>query len=119
MVKELEEGTLEGKDWKGDISFLELQKEFELLPKQFKTEIKHLKTKDKVVVKVDERAVNYHCDFYYYDNDTDKWVIEEVKSKMTMKVRDYPLRRKLIKLLVAKMNKEEGEELYVFNEIVK
>ena len=110
---------LKDKQRRGEISNLELQKYFELLPKQIRQETIQLKTKTKKVEKVDERAVGYHCDFYYFDCKKDVWVIEEVKSKATMMVRDYPLRRKLVKLMVEKMNDDAGKEMYVFNEIVK
>lgn len=103
---------------KGEISELTLQKDFELLPKQMRKERVVLKTKTKIVEKVDELAVHYHCDFYYKDNKTGQYIIEEVKSPMTALVRDYPLRRKLVKLLVKKMNEEAGEEKYVFKEII-
>jgi predicted GIY-YIG superfamily endonuclease len=45
-----------------------------------------------------------------------KIVVEEVKSKATAMVRDYPLRRKLIKWKLRMLSKQEGVE-YVFNEI--
>ena len=100
------------------IEQLQMQKEFELLPKQIVKVVQHLKTKDKIVERVDERAVLYHADFFYYDRRTMQWVIEEVKSPMTAKVRDYPLRRKLVKLMVKRMNAEQGRELYAFVETV-
>lgn len=103
----------------GKISQLEMQKEFELLPKQYRTEIVHLKTKDKIVQKVDEQAVKYHCDFFYYDKQNELYIIEEIKSKMTAMIRDYPLRRKLVKLMVKRMNSELGRETYLFREIIK
>lgn len=102
----------------GLISNLELQKEFELLPKQIKQVKVQLKTKIKTVERVDEKAVHYHADFYYYDNLTRMWIIEEVKSSMTAQIRDYPLRRKLVKLMVKRMNGEAGRELYAFKEII-
>ncbi len=104
---------------KGAIKGLELQKHFELLPKQVKYVTIQLKTKTKVVERVDEKAVGYHCDFFYFNCKTGQYVIEEIKSKATMLIRDYSLRRKLVKLIIKRMNEQAGAELYVFNEIVK
>lgn len=107
----------------GLIDNLELQKQFELIPKQMVKVEKKLKTKVKIVERVDERAVLYHCDFFYHDKLQNRWVVEEVKSKATAQVRDYPLRRKLVKLLMRKINTDmdlqaEKHEPYVFNEYV-
>ena len=104
---------------KGEISDLELQKEFEILPKQVKTKIVVMKTKTKEVEFVDEQAVKYHADFFYYDTKKKRYVIEELKSSMTAKVRDYPLRRKLVKLMVRRMNDEIGYEQFEFVEVIK
>lgn len=111
--------VLQDMERRGEIKGLELQKYFELIPKQVRKETIQLKTKTKVVERVDEQAVGYHCDFFYFDCKNSTYVIEEVKSKMTMMVRDYPLRRKLVKLMIKKLNEQAGAELYVFNEIVK
>lgn len=106
------------RELQGTIKHLELQKEFELLPKQTKLVKVQLKTKSKLVERVDEKAVHYHADFFYFDTFTQKWIIEEVKSKMTAQVRDYPLRRKLVKLMIKRMNDALHEELYSFREII-
>lgn len=103
---------------KGFIDGLELQKGFELLPKQMRTEVVQLKTKTKTVERVDERAVHYHADFFYHDISADVYVVEEIKSKATALVRDYPLRRKLVKLMIRRLNEEAGCEKYIFNEVV-
>lgn len=110
--------TLRTREKQGTIQKLEMQKEFELLPKQTKLVKVQLKTKSKIVERVDEKAVRYHCDFFYFDTLTGKWVIEEVKSRMTAQIRDYPLRRKLVKLMVKRLNEEAGSELYIFREII-
>lgn len=109
---------LRTREKQGTITHLQMQKEFELLPKQVKLVKVQLKTKSKIVERVDEKAVHYHADFYYFDTLTQKWVIEEIKSKMTAQIRDYPLRRKLVKLMVKRMNEEAGEEIYTFKEII-
>lgn len=110
--------TLREMERKGEIRDLRMQVEFELLPKQMKKVVVKLKTKEKVVEKVDEQAVKYHADFTYIDAKTEKIVVEELKSKMTMAVRDYPLRRKLLKLCLKRMNEIAGEEVYEFREII-
>lgn len=111
--------VLKDMERKGEISGLELQKCFETLPKIVRHETIQLKTKTKVVERVEEKATHYHADFVYQDNKTGKIIIEEVKSKATAKIRDYGLRRKLVKLMVMRMNAEEGKELYVFKQIIK
>lgn len=103
---------------KGIIRDLTLQKEFELLPKQTRIEIEHKKTKDVQKEVFDEHPVKYHCDFYYFEVKSQKYVIEEIKSKITEQVRDYPLRRKLVKFKVRQMNREAGYDKYVFREII-
>lgn len=63
---------------KGEISGLELQKKYLLIPKQ-----------------KDERGVSYIADFYYIENNRE--VVEDVKSKITAKKTDYIIKRKLFK----------------------
>lgn len=67
----------------GEITALEHQVPFELLPSQ--------KDKDGKVI---ERAVRYTADFVYVDSAGRK-VVEDVKSSAT-KTKDYILRRKLM-----------------------
>ena len=62
----------------GAISNLELQKTFELIPKQ-----------------QGERAVSCRVDFFY--EELGKMVVEELKSEMTAKLADYVIKRKLFK----------------------
>ncbi len=101
---------------KGKISDLKLQVRFEIIPPLIKEVEVKLKTKTKIVQRVDEKAAHYTCDFTYIKDDM--MIIEEIKSEGTMRARDYPLRRKLIKALLNKRNKELGKEYYRFNEIV-
>ena len=49
----------------GQIKDLERQVRFTLIPTQYRTEIVHLKTKDKEVQRVAEREVTYTADFVY------------------------------------------------------
>lgn len=103
------------KQKEGKIRELERQHTFEILPKLMRAETIQLKTKTKTVQRVEESAVHYTPDFTYYEGDV--WVIEEVKSDGTMMARDYPLRRKLMKHLIAKHN-ETSEDKWLFREIV-
>jgi len=66
----------------GQISHLERQKTFELQPS--------FKAQGKI-----ERAITYIADFYYYDNQKQKWVAEDVKSPMTKTLPIYRIKRKL------------------------
>lgn len=105
--------ALKVEEHKGKIRDLELQKEFEIIPKLVHEECIQLKTKVKIVEKVDERAANYTCDFFYFDVKKGVWIVEEVKSKMTAKLADYILRRKLVKRLIKEHNEKclEGEQM--------
>lgn len=51
---------------RGEIHDLRRQVKFILLPTQYRDEIVHLKTKDKVVKRVAEREVTYTADFVYF-----------------------------------------------------
>lgn len=63
----------------GEIANLELQKSFELIPRQD-----------------GERAVNYIADFAYYDLIDKRQVVVDVKSKITRKLPAYIIKRKLM-----------------------
>lgn len=67
----------------GEISFLERQPSFVLIPKQVRGG------------KVIERQTVYKGDFSYQDNKTGETVVEDVKSSAT-KTREYILKRKLM-----------------------
>lgn len=78
----------------GIISDLKFQEKFRLL--DFKCSkkmfignlyIKQTKTTEKV---------DYIADFYYFDKEINKWVIEDVKSSETAKNKDYIIKRKLL-----------------------
>lgn len=49
----------------GQISDLRRQVKYTLIPTQYRTEIVHLKTKDKEVQRVAEREITYTADFVY------------------------------------------------------
>lgn len=75
----------------GLITNLRRQVEYILLPTQYKTEIVHLKTKDKEVQRVAERAVTYIADFVYEKDGI--VVAEDFKGFPDDK---YPIKRKMM-----------------------
>jgi len=79
---------------------------------------KQLKTKVKIIEKkvVEEREARYTPDFLYYDNETGEYVMLEVKSFITKKQHDYPLRRKLIKHIIRNHN-SLGRSQWRFEEV--
>ena len=79
---------------KGLISNLRRQYSFELIPRQSKMVVKHLKTKDKMVEKFLENPAIYTCDFMYLENGV--YVVEDAKSTFTRLDKSYILRRKLM-----------------------
>ena len=50
---------------RGEVKGLQRQVKFVLIPTQYRTEIIHLKTKDKEVRRVAEREITYTADFVY------------------------------------------------------
>lgn len=85
---------------------------------------KHYKTKARGIEKVkhiekkviDEKAAHYTPDFFYYDCETNEYVMLEVKSFITKKQHDYPLRRKLMKHIIKKHN-ARGRGQWRFEEV--
>nr|DAN25905.1 MAG TPA: Endonuclease [Caudoviricetes sp.] len=107
---------LKSEENKGIIHDLQRQISFEIIPKLTKVIPKQLKTKIKYIERVEEQAAKYTPDFCYH-NHSGNFIIEEVKSEGTALARDYPLRRKLLKQIIAKHNKEVGYEDWIFNEV--
>lgn len=101
----------------GKIRDLQRQVRFEIIPKLIKNVEVQLKTKVKVVQRVEEQAAHYTCDFTYIEKGG-KYIIEEQKSQGTLLARDYPLRKKLIKQIIHKHNEEVGFEDWEFREIL-
>ena len=62
----------------GQISNLRRQVKYTLIPTQYRTEIVHLKTKDKEVQRVAEREITYTADFVY-ENGVET-VVEDYKG---------------------------------------
>lgn len=72
----------------GEISDLELQKEYELIPSQY-DKLPRQKGKPKCL----ERSVKYIADFVYKDNRTGECVVEDTKGVRTP---EYIIKRKLL-----------------------
>ena len=100
---------------KGLISHLRRQYSFELIPRQCKMVVKHLKTKDKMVEKFLENPAIYTCDFMYMENGV--YVVEDVKSAFTKKEKDYVLRRKLMVQKIQSHN-AKGRGQWIFREYI-
>lgn len=66
----------------GEISNLRHHVNFELIPKITREEVVHLKTKDKVVTKVDQLARHYEADFVYINKKGEE-IIEDFKGQET------------------------------------
>lgn len=87
---------LKGKLKEGVIKDLELQPEFELLPNQYETQIKALKTKTKEVQVLVERSLSYRADFIYTLVATGRRIVEDVKIKKSLLPQEYIIKRKLL-----------------------
>ena len=81
----------------GEISDLELQKHFELVPAQYERPTEYYKSGPKKGQlkpgKLIERPVEYIADFYYYDHRKGCVVVEDTKG---MKTKEYIIKRKLM-----------------------
>lgn len=76
---------------RGEITDLRLQVPYELLPAIYRDDVVHLKTKDKVVKKLIQRAVTYVADFVYVQDG--KEVVIDAKG---MRLPDYILKKKMM-----------------------
>lgn len=99
----------------GEIECLRLQTGFTIIPRVTTIVPKQLKTKVRYDERVVEMETDYHCDFCYKENGY--YVIEEDKSHITAKVRDYPLRRKLMIQKIAEHN-AKGRGQWLFREAI-
>ena len=80
----------------GEISGLRMQVPFEIIPAVYKDEIRHLKTKDKVVSRCVQKATHYIADFVYTEAATGKETVVDVKSEITRKNAEYRLKKKMM-----------------------
>lgn len=101
----------------GEIKDLKRQVKFEIIPKLVKQVEVRLKTKTKVVERVEEMAAHYTSDFTYIEKGG-KYIIEECKGQYLKKLADYILRKKLIKQLIYKHNEDMGFEDWEFREYI-
>ena len=67
----------------GEIKDLKYHVLFELIPQITREEIVHLKTKDKVVTRVEQQARHYEADFTYTIVSTGEEVVEDFKGDET------------------------------------
>ena len=100
----------------GLINGLQRQVRYEIIPAIKVQKELALKTKSKVVERVDEKAAHYTCDFQYTQDGV--LVIEDAKSEATRREKYYVLRRKLMKHLIQEQNEVAGREVMRFNEWV-
>lgn len=80
---------------RGEISNLDLQPKFELVPKMTETYIKHLKTKDKECVRTIQLPITYTADFGY-TKDGER-IIEDVKISPKVLPKELCLKVKLMR----------------------
>lgn len=76
----------------GLIKELELQKVFELQPKYTNNNGEHI------------RSITYKCDFFYYDNEKEQYIVEDTKG---FKTETYKLKKKLFEYVYPNLTIEE------------
>ena len=86
--------------------------DYVIVEKQLKTKVKQVEKKV-----VDERPAYYTPDFIFYDCETSEYVALEIKSFITKRLADYPLRRKLFKWKIREHN-NLGRSQWRFDELV-
>lgn len=81
----------------GLISELKRQVVFELIPTIYEDKVVHLKTKDKIVQRVAQKAVTYKADFTYIKDG--QLVVEDVKASASYKALDqtFILKEKMMR----------------------
>lgn len=77
----------------GKIENLQMQVPYELIPAVYENTVVHLKTKDKIVRKCIQRAVNYYADFVYFDKELVETQIVDTKG---FKTKEYLLKKKMM-----------------------
>ena len=85
---------LSNRQKEGEISDLRRQVEYLLIPAQYGTEIKHLKTKDKEVRVLLERPCSYIADFVYERNG--KTIVEDCKGAKAIITETAKIKKKLL-----------------------
>ena len=93
---------LSNRQKEGEISGVRRQVEYLLIPAQYGTEIRHLKTKDKEVRVLLERPCSYIADFVYERNG--KTIVEDCKGedkkykgkRFSTQTADFKIKKKLM-----------------------
>ena len=85
---------LSNREKEGEITNLRRQVEYLLIPAQYGTEIKHLKTKDKEVRVLLERSCSYIADFVYERNG--KVIVEDCKGAKAVITEAAKIKKKLL-----------------------
>lgn len=85
---------LSNRQKEGEISGLRRQVEYLLIPAQYGTEIRHLKTKDKEVKVLLERPCSYIADFVYERNG--KIIVEDCKGAKAIITETAKIKKKLL-----------------------
>ena len=85
---------LSNRQKEGEISDLRRQVEYLLIPAQYGTEIRHLKTKDKEVRVMLERPCSYIADFVYERNG--KTIVEDCKGAKAIITETAKIKKKLL-----------------------
>ena len=93
---------LSNREKEGEITNLRRQVEYLLIPAQYGTEIKHLKTKDKEVRVLLERSCSYIADFVYERNG--ETIVEDCKGEdkkykcrtFSTRTADFNIKKKLM-----------------------
>ena len=80
----------------GEISNLQLQVPYEIIPAVYGEKVVQLKTKTKRVPYCIQRATHYIADFVYIVTATGKKEVVDVKSKITRQNAEYRLKRKMM-----------------------
>ena len=85
---------LSNREKEGEITNLRRQVEYLLIPAQYGTEIKHLKTKDKEVRVLLERSCSYIADFVYERNG--ETIVEDCKGAKGIITEAAKIKKKLL-----------------------
>ena len=86
--------VLKDAERRGVISELVCQPKFELVPAVYRDEIKHLKTKDKIVKRCVQLAITYRGDFQYKKDG--ELVVEDVKISKFLVPEVFKIKEKLM-----------------------
>ncbi len=89
--------TLKRLQENGKISNLRRQVRYELVPAVYREETVHLKTKDKTVRRLVQRAIHYIADFVYTDTESGNTIVCDVKGGQHTITKEFILKKKMMK----------------------